>query len=123
MASNQPPQPYREERPWGEFIEYTRNTPSTVKIITVNPGEALSLQHHHNRDEFWHVISGEGTLHIGDTEIVARPGENHFVTRETKHRMTGGSIPLVILEISLGEFDENDIVRLDDRYGRSNTTT
>lgn len=118
----QPLKPYREERPWGEFVEYTRNTPSTVKIITVNPGEALSLQHHHNRDEFWHVISGEGTLHIGDNEVSARQGENHFVTRETKHRMTGGSTPLVILEISFGEFDENDIVRLDDRYGRDNTT-
>ena len=119
----QPLKPYREERPWGEFVEYTRNTPSTVKIITVKPGEALSLQHHPNRDEFWHVLSGDGMLHIGDSEVPARPGENHFVNRETKHRMTGGSTPLVILEISLGEFDENDIVRLDDRYGRSNTTT
>ena len=123
MAAMQPLKPYREERPWGEFVEYTRNTPSTVKIITVKPGEALSLQHHHNRDEFWHVLSGDGMLHIGDSEVPARPGENHFVNRETKHRMTGGSTPLVILEISLGEFDENDIVRLDDRYGRSNTTT
>jgi len=118
----QPLKPYREERPWGEFVEYTRNTPSTVKIIIVHPGEALSLQHHHNRDEFWHVLSGEGVLHIGETEVPARAGENHFITRETKHRITAGTTELTILEISFGEFDDNDIVRFDDRYGRNNTS-
>jgi mannose-6-phosphate isomerase-like protein (cupin superfamily) len=89
-----------------------------VKIITVNPGEALSLQHHRNRDEFWHVLSGEGFITIGTERITAKAGDDHFVPRETAHRMEASSSPLVILEIAFGEFDENDIVRLEDRYGR-----
>jgi mannose-6-phosphate isomerase len=122
MATNAP-QPYHEKRPWGEFVEFTRNTPSTVKIITVNPGEALSLQHHAHRDEFWNVISGNGSATIGKTSLPLNPGDSHFVPRETPHRLTGGTLPLIILEISLGDFDETDIVRLEDRYGRSGTNT
>jgi mannose-6-phosphate isomerase len=122
MATNAP-QPYHEKRPWGEFVEFTRNTPSTVKIITVHPGEALSLQHHAHRDEFWHVISGNGSATLGKTSLPLNAGDSHFVPRGTAHRLTGGTVPLVILEISLGEFDETDIVRLEDRYGRANTST
>lgn len=115
----QPPKPYQEKRPWGEFVEYTRNTTSTVKIITVNPGEALSLQHHHDRDEFWHIISGDGNIQIGEQKLKAVVGADHFVPKKTPHRLEAGALPLVILEISFGKFDENDIVRLEDRYGRT----
>jgi mannose-6-phosphate isomerase-like protein (cupin superfamily) len=114
----QPPKPYREKRPWGEFVEFTKNTPSTVKIITVSPGEALSLQKHHQRDEFWRVLSGDGFITIGSERIAAHSGQEYFAPRETDHRMEGGAEPLVILEISFGAFDESDIVRLEDRYGR-----
>lgn len=113
------PKPYREVRPWGEFVEFTKNTPSTVKIITVKPGEALSLQKHKHRDEFWRVLSGDGFITVGSERIPTEAGKEYFAPRETDHRMEGGSQPLVILEISFGEFDEADIVRLDDRYGRS----
>jgi mannose-6-phosphate isomerase-like protein (cupin superfamily) len=123
MATTKAPQPYHEERPWGEFIEFTRNTPSTVKIITVKPGEALSLQHHANRDEFWSVISGDGSATIGDTTLPLNPGDSHFVRRGTPHRLSGGNTLLTILEISLGDFDENDIVRLEDRYGRAGSAS
>lgn len=115
----QPLKPYQEKRPWGGFIEYTRNTPSTVKIITVNPGEAFSLQTHHNRDEFWHILSGEGVVTIGDQKIPAQIGDDHFIPRETPHRMEASSSPLVFLEISFGEFSEEDITRLEDKYGRA----
>lgn len=116
----QPPKPYREERPWGEFVEFTKNTPTTVKIITVKPGEILSLQKHANRDEFWHIISGQGSVVIGEETISVFPGQDYFVVRGTKHRLAGGqSESLVILEISFGDFDENDIERLEDRYGRA----
>ena len=116
----QSPKPYREERPWGEFIEFTRNTPCTVKIIVIKPHEALSLQRHAKRDEFWHVISGSGTLTIGTEKIEAVPGKQSFIARDTEHRMEAGpSEPLVVLEISLGSFEDSDIYRLDDRYGRA----
>ena len=116
------PQPYHEKRPWGEFVEFTKNTPSTVKIITVNVSEALSLQTHTKRDEFWRVISGDGLATIGGTSHPLHPGDSHFIPRGTAHRLAGGSVPLVVLEISLGEFDENDIIRLEDKYGRTTST-
>ena len=115
----QPPKPYREERPWGEFVEFARNTPSTVKIITVNAGQAFSLQTHAKRDEFWRVISGDGTIEIGGTKVSIEIGGDHFVPRAMAHRITAGTSTVVVLEVSLGDFDEKDIVRLEDRYGRT----
>ncbi len=115
----QSPKPYREERPWGEFVEFTKNASSTVKIITVKPGEALSLQRHKNRDEFWRVLSGDGFITIGEDRLPAKAGSEYFAPRGTNHRMEGGALPLQILEISFGEFDEDDIERLEDKYGRS----
>lgn len=112
------PKPYREKRPWGEFVEFTKNEASTVKIITVKAGQALSLQHHQNRDEFWHVMSGEGTITIGDQKVPVLPNSDHFVPRETNHRIEAGTKDITILEIAFGNFDENDIVRVEDRYNR-----
>lgn len=114
----QAPKPYREERPWGEFIEFTRNTPSTVKIITVNAGEAFSLQTHHSREEFWHIILGEGTVTIGTASFPIKRGDNHFIPKETLHRIQAGASNVVVLEVSFGDFDEQDITRLEDKYGR-----
>ena len=114
----EPPKPIREERPWGEYIEFTRNTPSTVKIITVKPHEALSLQWHHNRDEFWHVISGTGTITKGMETFPAKPGDQFFLPRTANHRVEADDKPFVFLEIALGDAAETDIVRLDDKYGR-----
>jgi len=115
----QPPKPYREARPWGEFVEFTRNTPSTVKIITVNAGEALSLQTHSKRDEYWRVLGGTGTIHIGGTDTPVVADDSHFIPRGTTHRITAHTAPVTILEISFGDFDEADIVRLQDNYGRN----
>lgn len=114
----QSPKPYREERPWGDFVEFTKNTTSTVKIITVKPGESLSLQKHQHRDEFWRVLSGTGTITIGQTVSEAKPGDEYFAPRGTEHRFSGGNSALSMLEISFGDFDEGDIVRLEDKYGR-----
>jgi mannose-6-phosphate isomerase-like protein (cupin superfamily) len=114
----QSPKPYREKRPWGEFVRFTQNTPSTVKIITILPGEELSLQRHKMREEFWHVISGNGTGIVGDTTMPLRPGTECFVPKETNHRLEAGTELLTVLEISFGDFDENDIVHIEDKYGR-----
>lgn len=113
------PKPFRDKRPWGDELWITRNAPSMVKILTVSPGQALSLQFHHHRDEYWHVISGNGFALIGDERKNLSAGTDCFVPRETKHRLEGGSEPLVLLELAFGDFDEHDIVRLEDRYGRT----
>jgi len=114
----QPPKPYREQRPWGEFIKFTENSPSTVKIITVNKGESFSLQFHKSRDEFWHIISGNGIATIGKDRLEITDGKDFFVPRGVLHRIEAGEKSVVFIEIAQGAFDENDIVRTEDRYGR-----
>ena len=108
----------KEERPWGNFERFTHNEPSTVKILTVNAGQAFSLQTHEHRDEFWQVIGGSGTIRIGEKDSDAVVGDTFFIPRHTLHRATGGPNGLSILEIAFGDADENDIKRFEDKYGR-----
>lgn len=106
-------------RPWGSFIEFTKNKLSTVKILVVNPGEEFSLQSHKNREEFWYVLSGMPTITIGNEEFVAQQGEEFIVKKGEKHRISAKDTTVRVLEISSGEFNENDIVRIKDKYGRT----
>lgn len=109
---------YSEKRPWGGFERFTENEQSTVKIISVNPNEELSLQFHRKREEFWRVVGGSGTVTIGEKVIQAKMGDEFSVGREEKHRMASGPNGMTILEIATGDFDENDIVRIEDKYNR-----
>ena len=112
------PVPFRDVRPWGEELWITRDSPSMVKILKVSPGEALSLQYHNDRDEYWYIISGDGNAVVGDANVKLKPGADCFVPRKTNHRILCGTETLTILELAFGKFDEKDIVRLNDRYGR-----
>jgi mannose-1-phosphate guanylyltransferase/mannose-1-phosphate guanylyltransferase/mannose-6-phosphate isomerase len=109
----------KEERPWGSFERFTLNESSTVKIITVKPGEAFSLQTHAHRDEWWHILSGSGVIYLNGTDTNAKAGDSFWSPKGTQHRAEGGPEGLVFLEIAFGEFDESDITRLEDKYGRS----
>jgi mannose-6-phosphate isomerase-like protein (cupin superfamily) len=109
---------YTEQRPWGNFERFTHNELSTVKIIIVNPNEELSLQHHEKRSEFWKVLSGNPIITVGDTVTKAQEGDEFLVSPKENHRIKAEDMPVKILEIALGEFDENDIVRVEDKYGR-----
>lgn len=107
------------EKPWGKFEQYTHNAPSTVKVITVQPGGALSLQYHYRRDELWVVLDAGAQVELGDEILRPEKEEKVFIPRGTAHRLSAiGEEPVRILEISFGEFDEDDIVRLEDVYGR-----
>jgi mannose-6-phosphate isomerase len=107
-----------DHRPWGSFRQYTLNEPSTVKLITLAAGEALSLQRHEHRDELWVVLDDGLLVEIDGTTIEARAGEECFVPRGAVHRVSGGAHGGRFLEIAFGRFDEQDIERLEDRYGR-----
>ncbi len=109
----------KEIRPWGNFERFTLNEATTVKIVTVNPGEAISLQTHEHRDEFWRVLSGSGMVVVDAIEMEAKPGDQFFGRRGNQHRIEGGPEGLTLLEIAFGTFDEQDITRLEDKYGRS----
>jgi mannose-6-phosphate isomerase-like protein (cupin superfamily) len=110
---------YSEERPWGTFERFTLNELSTVKILTVKPGESLSLQTHEKRDEFWKIISGKGFITLGVEEQPAEAGQEFSAPRGTAHRLRAGDEEIKFLEISVGEFDENDEIRIEDNYGRN----
>lgn len=106
------------EKPWGNFEQFCHNEKVTVKILNVNPNEELSLQYHHNRDEFWKVIKGTGSIIIGDKIHIGSVGDEFFINKEIRHQIKTSNSSLSILEISYGNFDENDIVRIEDKYNR-----
>lgn len=109
---------FQVERPWGNFRQFTHNDSSTVKIVTVKPNEALSLQSHKNRREFWYVISGSGTVQIGEINKNTAVGDEHEIEIGEKHRLSAGPLGIQVLEISFGDFDESDIIHYEDKYGR-----
>ncbi len=110
---------YIENRPWGKFERFAYNEPCTVKLLYIEPGEELSLQYHQNRDEFIKIIQGQGEVTIGDKKMLAKKGDEFFIPKTTKHRVKAmNGEEMEILEISFGKFDENDEIRLEDKYNR-----
>jgi len=107
-----------EDRPWGEFDRFTANEQTSVKILTVKPNHALSLQYHNHRDEFNRVLKGSAIIILGDETREVKEGDEFWVPRKMIHRATSGPNGYQWLEISFGDFDEADIVRLEDRYDR-----
>lgn len=109
---------YQEEKPWGNFRRFTHNLPSTVKIITVNPNCELSLQSHTKRKEFLRVIRGDGIFEIENKNFPVSVGHEQEIPVNAKHRIKSGANGIEVLEISLGDFEEEDIIRYEDKYGR-----
>lgn len=110
--------PLTTERPWGNFRQFTDNEKTTVKILTVNPGQAFSLQYHEHRQEFWKVISGDPEVQVGKQITKAQQGDEFIVLPKELHRIKAGALPAVVLEVAYGDFKEEDIVRVEDQYGR-----
>jgi mannose-6-phosphate isomerase len=107
------------ERPWGQFQQFVSNETVTVKIITVEPGHRLSLQTHDQRGEFWQVLDVPIEVTVADRTWSAQPGESVWVPCGAVHRMANqGERAGRLLEIAFGDFDEADIVRLEDDYAR-----
>ncbi len=110
-----------DERPWGSFDQFTNNEPSTVKILNVLPEKRLSLQKHAHREEYWRVLEGNGTVEIDQDTRELVPGDEVFIPIGTLHRLTGSPTGIRVLEIAFGNFDENDIERVSDDFGRITT--
>lgn len=107
------------KRPWGSFERFTLNSASTVKMLEVDPDASISLQRHSHRSEFWRVVSGEAVATLDGKTVNLKEGDSLLVPVGTVHRLTGGSGGARILEIATGDFSENDIVRLEDKWGRT----
>jgi len=109
---------YSEERPWGKFEKFCQNKNCTVKILFIKANGELSLQYHRHRDEFWKIIQGRPKIWLGNKIIEAKKNDEFFIPRKIKHKAKAGVRPVQILEISFGKFDENDEVRIEDKYKR-----
>ena len=110
----------RTEKPWGYFEVLFETEFSKVKILSVDPGQMLSMQMHEYRAETWYVTQGVATVTKGDTTFDVYPGESVVIDKKEKHRVrNSGDEVLEIIEIQTGTyFGEDDIVRFEDIYGR-----
>lgn len=110
----------RVYRPWGSYEVLSVGTRFQVKRIIVNPAEVLSLQLHHHRAEHWVVVSGTAKVTVGEKVLLLHEDQSTYIPLGTVHRLENpGKIPLEIVEIQSGSYlGEDDIVRLDDNYGR-----
>jgi mannose-1-phosphate guanylyltransferase/mannose-6-phosphate isomerase len=115
----------RSFRPWGWFDLVEQGDSFKIKKIRVNPHSSLSLQYHRRRAEHWTVIKGIAHVTNGDEELVLQLNESTFIPKGQRHRLTNCSNDaLEIIEIQTGDyFGEDDIVRLDDHYGRVNKSS
>ena len=111
----------RAYRPWGFYESLILGDRFQVKRIVVSPGHRLSLQKHFHRAEHWVVVSGAALVQRDDEEVLVRENESIYLPLGCVHRMTNpGRIPLTLIEVQSGSYlGEDDIVRLEDTYGRA----
>lgn len=111
----------REDRPWGYFSVLMEDAQHKLKRIVVYPGKRLSLQRHRQRDEHWTIVSGEARMTVDGREFTLQRGQSVDIPRGAFHRvLNAGESDLVIVEIQTGDsFDENDIERVEDDFGRA----
>lgn len=107
-------------RPWGDYETIDQSHRYQVKRITVKPGAKLSLQKHFHRAEHWTVVSGTAVVTRGEETLMLKEDQSTYIPLGTVHRLENpGKIPLELIEVQSGPYlGEDDIVRLDDIYGR-----
>lgn len=107
-------------RPWGRSDILVAEKRFNVNRITVNPGEAFSLQMHHHRAEHWVVLSGTARVTTGDKTFLITENQSTFIPVAVIHRLENpGNIPLELIEIQSGSYlGDDDVIRIKDHYGR-----
>lgn len=107
-------------RPWGKYDSIDNGKRYQVKRITVKPSEKLSVQMHHHRAEHWIVVSGTAKVSVDGKEVLLTENQSVYIPLGAVHFLENpGKIPLELIEVQVGSYlGEDDIVRLEDRYGR-----
>jgi mannose-6-phosphate isomerase len=110
-----------DERPWGSYTVLEDAADHKVKRIEVLPGKRLSYQKHAKRSEHWFVVQGSGLVTLDGVDVAVQTGQAIDIPLGAAHRIANaGDEPLVFIEVQHGEsFDEDDIVRLEDDFGRA----
>ena len=108
-------------RPWGNYQVLAQSDRFQVKRIVVNPGGVLSMQYHHHRAEHWIVVRGTARITNGEKSVLMSEDESTYIPLGVVHRLENpGIVPLEIIEVQSGSYlGEDDIVRLEDTYGRA----
>ena len=109
-----------EKRPWGNYHIIAKNLGYQIKEIKVSVNSKLSLQKHQNRAEFWQIIKGNCKVTVGEKKFDLEDNNNIYIPKDTLHRIENtGDQELIFIEIQLGsDIKEEDIVRIEDDYGR-----
>ena len=112
--------PAKVARPWGSYETLDEGPRFQIKRIVVSPGERLSLQKHFHRSEHWVVVHGTAEVTVGDTLSLLQENQSTYIPAGTTHRLGNpGKVPLELIEVQCGPYlGEDDIVRLEDEYGR-----
>jgi mannose-6-phosphate isomerase len=105
-------------RPWGAFKQYAFNEDVTVSLMTVQPGQRLSLQAHTGRAELWIALDDGAEVQIGEQTLHPGQGEELWIPANTQHRLGAGDRPVRVLEVAFGNWQQADIVRFADDYTR-----
>ena len=110
-----------DSRPWGTYTVLEEDRGFKVKRIEVLPGKRLSYQKHSQRAEHWFVVEGTAKVTLDDEEIIVRAGESIDIPIGAAHRVENpGDVNLMFIEVQRGSYlGEDDIVRLQDDYGRT----
>ncbi len=110
----------RVYRPWGDYDSIDFGNRYQVKRITVKPGAKLSVQKHHHRSEHWVVVRGTARVLKGEETITLTENQSTYIPLGEIHALENpGKIPLELIEVQSGSYlGEDDIIRLEDRYGR-----
>ena len=111
---------YKENRPWGFFENLIEEKSFLVKKLTIFPGEKFSVQFHNHRHENWIIAKGKGEILLGEKKIKGNTGSFFYIPKKEIHSLKNiGKKNLILIEIQTGsKLSENDIVRLQDEYGR-----
>ena len=108
----------RVTRPWGSFRQFAHNREVTVSLMSVNPGQRLSLQSHKGRAELWIVLDAGAIVQVDDDVLHPEPGEEIWIPAGARHRLSSGGPSVRVLEVAFGDWEQEDITRYDDDYSR-----
>jgi mannose-1-phosphate guanylyltransferase/mannose-6-phosphate isomerase len=107
------------ERPWGVFKQFAHNREVTVSLVTVHPGQRLSLQSHTGRSELWVMLDDGAAVQIGDQVVHPRAGDELWIPVGARHRLTSLGPPVRVLDVAFGHYRHDDIFRHEDDYNRA----
>ena len=106
------------ERPWGSFAQYANNQEVTVSLMTVRPGQRLSLQAHEGRAELWIALDDGASVQVGEEVRHPKAGEEVWIPAGAPHRLGSTGPEVRVLEVAFGNWQQEDIVRFEDDYAR-----